>query len=225
MYFDRSLETSPIQNVKMFRLHAASAGVPSANPAMLPGGAIACQRDGVTRTDSDWYTVIPGSVLQNRWVHIQWMIDAGAGDNSATGSCISYIDGALRYDHRNVPTTGPGHYNWPEIYIGNYIRTGDWSGEINTYWDSLYVDSSWARVEIGNNPVYANCTQREIQVPTSWSGSSLQVRLNRGSFPSLSGLYLFVVDANGNASAGYPLSGSGGSSTAPSAPTNLRISS
>ena len=44
MYFDRSLETSPIQNVKMFRLHSASAGVPSANPAMLPGGAVACQR-------------------------------------------------------------------------------------------------------------------------------------------------------------------------------------
>jgi hypothetical protein len=226
LYFDRSLEISRPQNIKPIRLHNVNAGNPSANPAWLPVGAVACQRDGVTRNETDWYSGIDQTTMENRWVHIQWMIDAGAGNNSSTGACISYIDGVLRYDHRNSPTTGPNHYSWPEIYIGNYIRTGDWSGEISAYWDSMYVDSSWARVEIGNNPVYAACTQREIQAPSAWSAGSITVRLNRGSFPSLSGLYLFVVDANGNASPGYRLSGGGGASgPAPAAPTNLRISS
>ena len=223
MYYDAAGQTSPTQNIKPFRLHQLNAGSPNAYVniyAPSTGGAAACGRDGVTRSDSDWAGGgVTSATFYNRWVHVQWIIDAGAGNNTSTGSCILYINGALVYNHTSVPTIGSGYYSWPELYVGNYIRTGDWSGETFTQWESLYIDNSWARVEIGDNAIYNNCTHREIQVPNSWSNGSIGVRLNRGSFASLNGLYLFVVNANGTASAGYPLNGTGG----PSTPTNLRI--
>jgi hypothetical protein len=75
------------------------------------------------------------------------------------------------------------------------------------YWaDDVYVDNTWARVVIGDSPVYANARHREIQIPYDWSSGSIGVRVNIQAFPASSSAYLFVVDANGVASPGFPLS-------------------
>ena len=60
---------------------------------------------------------------------------------------------------------------------------------------------------IGNSPVFNLTTDREIQIPFQWADGSIQVYANINSFPAGQPMYLFVVDANGNASAGYPLNG------------------
>ncbi len=87
------------------------------------------------------------------------------------------------------------------------------------YWaDDVYLDTTWARVMIGNAPTWGASTQKEIQIPTAWSDTSISIVLNRGTFSNLGTGYLYVVDANGNVNSnGYPLC-----SSCPKTGTNLR---
>jgi hypothetical protein len=230
-YFTVDSDPQP-QNIKPIRLHPAGLGAPNLYMNFYQpstADSLACGRDGTSATDSAWFGTDgpggrkPSGEFYNRWVHIQYLVDAGTGNGNSDGSCIVYLDGALRYSHRNVVVLAPGHVNWPEIYLGNYVRA-DAHGDIHAYWESVYIDGTWARVEIGDAPTYSDSRHREIQIPTSWSDGSISVRLNRGSFPSFSGVYMYVVDADGNASPGFCLSGTcSGGSSAPAAPTSLRI--
>lgn len=221
-------------NIKPWRLHQVNAGAPNAywGFAGPSAGDTGFGRDGTSITDSGYFgsndngvrIPLPGSAWYNNWQHLQIMLDVGT-PGSTNGSMIAYINGRLRLNYRsNIRVIAPGYANFPELYLGNYVRS-DPHGDTHAYWESVYVDSSWARVEIGNNANYADCTIRETQIPSSWTGNSISVRLNRGGIANLGAAYLFVVDANGNPSAGYRLDGSGGggSSSAPARPTNLRI--
>lgn len=76
---------------------------------------------------------------------------------------------------------------------------------LNVYVDDVYIDRTQARVEIGNAPTWAQCTRREVQIPTAWSDSRITVSVHRGGFASGERAYLYVIDASGNASAGIPL--------------------
>jgi hypothetical protein len=90
-----------------------------------------------------------------------------------------------------------------------------------TWIDDAYIANSMARVEIGNNSIWANCTHREIQIPSTWSDSSITVTVNRGSFKNGDSAYLFVVDGDGNASNGYPITIGG--NAPPSPPSGLKV--
>ena len=59
----------------------------------------------------------------------------------------------------------------------------------------------------GGHPLPASeeARHREIQIPTSWSDSRITVTLKAGSFPSLAGHYLYVIDERGRPSAGVAL--------------------
>lgn len=71
------------------------------------------------------------------------------------------------------------------------------------YIDDVYIDNTLARVELGDDQDFFNCTHREMQLPLSWEsdGTQLQVRINQGTLPD-GEAWLFVVDADGNPSAG-----------------------
>jgi hypothetical protein len=69
--------------------------------------------------------------------------------------------------------------------------------------DDVYLDTTWARVMIGDAPNFADAKHREIQIPSAWSSSSVTVTVQTGTFPADATPYLFVIDADGNASQGY----------------------
>ena len=74
------------------------------------------------------------------------------------------------------------------------------------YFDDIYIDTTWSRVEIGDSSVYGSCSHREMLIPSSWSDSSITVAVNQGSFSDDSKVYLFVVDADGKVNeTGYPI--------------------
>lgn len=73
------------------------------------------------------------------------------------------------------------------------------------YIDDIYMDNSWARLEIGDNSVYNSCTHREMQTASAWSTTSITAALNRGSFAAGATIYLFVVDTAGVVSSGFPV--------------------
>lgn len=74
------------------------------------------------------------------------------------------------------------------------------------YWAAdVYLDNTWARVVVGNAPTLEASTHREIQIPISWSSSSITVQLNLRAFPSGAQAYIFVVDQDNIPSQGFPL--------------------
>lgn len=89
------------------------------------------------------------------------------------------------------------------------------------YWaDDVYLDTTWARVMIGNAPTLAASSHREIQIPTAWSSNSITVSVNIRSFPSGVTPYLFVINSVGEVSNGISLQ-QGGATLSP--PTNLTV--
>lgn len=88
-------------------------------------------------------------------------------------------------------------------FLGNNIQTGSMS----LYYDDIYLDNTFARVEIGNNQTYINCTHREIQPPISWNDDKIQITANVAAFSSNDDLFLFVFNEKNMAisSSGYKL--------------------
>ncbi len=85
------------------------------------------------------------------------------------------------------------------FYFGN-------GGGGEQWYDDVYLSYSRARAEIGNASTWSGCSTRQIQGVTSWSNSSITIKANLGSFGSVSGKYLYVVDNNGTVNAnGYGL--------------------
>lgn len=90
--------------------------------------------------------------------------------------------------------------------LGWYVANNVDSNEMTVYFDDIYMDDSWARVEIGDNESYDDCTHREIQHPHStWQDDSIEITFNQGSFDIGDDAYLFVVDDDGIVSQGFPL--------------------
>lgn len=74
--------------------------------------------------------------------------------------------------------------------------------------DDIYVaigDNCRARVEIGNNATYSNCTKLAMATPDSWNNTSISAKVWQGNFSSSETAYLFIFDSSGNVSAGYPI--------------------
>ena len=152
------------------------------------------------------------SLPLNRWFYMQLEIQDSSGISVPDGTIIAtalYGNGE-RY---KVVKTGvktrtsdyPDVFTWVKFgyFMTNNVSQGD---TVTTYWDDIYIDYSWARVELGNAPSYDNCSHREIQKILTWNddGSVISIEINQGSFPNGTA-YLFVVDENGTVSDGYPI--------------------
>ncbi|MCP4747058.1 MAG: hypothetical protein GY874_13110 [Desulfobacteraceae bacterium] len=89
-----------------------------------------------------------------------------------------------------------------KLRVGHYFDTDRGSPRpwAKRYWDEIYVDTSRARVEIGNNANWNSCTHREIQIPTAWSSNSISIKVNQGIFETGEKAYIFVVNDNGEVS-------------------------
>ncbi len=169
----------------------------------------------------DWNGIPVNNIT---WYHFQVYLRESS-PNVADGIYRQYINGTLTGNLPAVKTRKSGSLHWDQIRIGHYWGTEAGSCAANSganlYVDDVYVDTSWAHVEIADNAVYTNATHREIQIPSSWSDSSISITINPGSFNAGKVVYLFVIDSNGNTNTtGYPVS-IGGSNI--SSPKNLTI--
>lgn len=74
------------------------------------------------------------------------------------------------------------------------------------YGDDYYIDHTQARVMLGNANTFAASTQREIQIPTAWSTTSITINARQGAFANGATAYLYVVKSDGTVnSSGYQI--------------------
>jgi hypothetical protein len=130
---------------------------------------------------------------------------AGIADSTKPvegGSC-SLVDGGV------LRNSGDGLY-----YTCNNGKYSAGSSSVvkpsmDWFWSEVYIDTTQARVEIGNASTWDACTHREIQIPKTWSDSAITATVNQGTFKNGEAAYVFVVDANGNVSPGKQITFSG----------------
>jgi len=154
-----------------------------------------CADAGMRRRDGS-------DLVENAWNHVQMLVTIN--DYAMTdGTMEWWLNGSymgkntgIRLGCTNSPTV-------KKVFIGGYLDNRDTGQTMaaTLYYDDVYIDNSHARVELGDNPVYANCTHREIQIPSAWTSSSITATINTGSFANGTA-YLFVVDGTGRASSG-----------------------
>ncbi|RAL20119.1 hypothetical protein DL240_18595 [Lujinxingia litoralis] len=70
--------------------------------------------------------------------------------------------------------------------------------DMTTDFGDVYIDTTRARVEIGDAPRWSETRHREVQPPTFWEDDGVEVTLEAGAFEAFRGRYLYVVDAEGN---------------------------
>lgn len=147
----------------------------------------------------------PHNWPKGRWNHLQVEYKGSSSPGVADGWVRWYINGQLQHTQDNLITRLNDPSGCYPLVLGLHNAHGDASSDRDDFWmDDLYVDTTLARVEIGNAPVYQDCTHREVQIPTSWSNGQITIEANEGSLNS-GPRYLFVIDADGNRSAGFPI--------------------
>jgi len=110
--------------------------------------------------------------------------------------------------------TGQARNNYFQAVIGSGKDYGEAATDYYGY-DDIYISFTQARVEICDTNTWPARTHCEIQIPTSWSSSSIEIRVNSGSFGSSDLAYLYVIDSAGAASSGYAVQfGEGGETPA-----------
>ena len=226
-------QTSHLGNVKFFRVWHSGSGqdnwvtafhtfgnsAPYCTDRSQPNCSAIAEVYPCASGDYYWNSFVT-DITKGEWHHLQMEYEESSGVNVADGTARVWFDGELKGEWTNLVTrcniaATPKRMS----LVGFYNSWG--STPRYSYWqDDSYIDNTWARVEIGDAPVYSDCSHRELQVPTAWSGNSISVTVNQGSFSDGETAYVFVVDGNGNVNTnGYPVSFGGG--LAP--PRNLRI--
>jgi len=177
-------------------------------------GFYAAYRDGVGNISTScmsWPTqtdYMPHPTV-NTWFNFMIEASVETGVGNCDGRAKIWFNGQLEMNIDEAKALfDESDFGWDEAWFGEYIQ--DNTRGYTARFDDIYIDNSWARVEIGNASNYGACTHREIQIPTNWTSSQISFIANQGSFTTGSDLYLFVVDENGIPSDGHLVQFGGG---------------
>lgn len=160
------------------------------------------------------------------WITWEWIIEEGTEGNADTYSKVVY-NTEVKNEMSTLCAVEPGGGSYDQLIVGGQASTlssqacvGPSAIGCFTFWDHVYFDTTFQRIEIGNSTVYENCTKRVIQYPTGWTSAQVVANVNLGTFAAWENLYAFVVDENNQASNGFPVRvvGDAGAPGAPGTP-------
>jgi hypothetical protein len=160
------------------------------------------------------------------------IIKSNSASNQFDALLWFYVNGALAikmpyqtYNYRTLKLKNDARA-MTDNFVVHGVKANTTFPSHYRYWaDDIYLDTTWARVMIGNATTWAGSTHKEIQIPSAWNNGSIEVTINTGTFTSGQQTYLYVVEANGNVNTnGYPVKiGSVGTSPTPQPPQSLRV--
>jgi hypothetical protein len=195
------------RNHKPFRITSQDNNEPHLDYVVFCNNSLLTSTAGAI-TDQVWPELGPAS-FAGKWVHIQGYFEESS-PATRDGFMRFWVDGQ-EIANQPVPTRNLAEERWENVWIGQYLgHDGDTNcpnpiGDAYAYWDDVYVDTSQARIEIGDAPTYEASRHREIQLPKKWTDSSITITVNQGSFTDLSNLWVYVIDGAGRVSDGRPL--------------------
>jgi hypothetical protein len=139
------------------------------------------------------------------WVTQEIIGKASSGLNNADGMVSLRWDGVECARGSKLvtrATTYPAYMSCNYVVHGVNANPQQWSpawSYNNRIWaDDVYVDTTWSRVLLGDSASYTACRKLEIQIPKTWSTSSITFISNPGAFAPGARVYLYVFDSNGS---------------------------
>jgi len=164
--------------------------------------------DGCGDTGWDWFGPAHAELTPNTWHRVEMLLQGGGNLAAGSGRVDILFDGIRvagssslfscegMLDHVYVWGSDP---HVPELY----------PADSRILFGEFYLDTSRARVLLTDSDHYAfynsQPTHWEVLPATAWGNSSITVDFHPGSFSSVEGLYLYVIDAAGNLSPPYRL--------------------
>lgn len=137
-----------------------------------------------------------GELSEDTWHRLEyWVTLSTAG--VADGRITYWRDYNLSKNETSIISRASGITDvWQRAMMPFFYATG---GAGTGWYNDVWWSNTPARVEIGNNATWANCTIREIQgLNGSPSSTSIPIKINKGTLSSGTN-YLFTVDADGTA--------------------------
>lgn len=203
------------RNHKPFVLYGSDGGVfPEAyvgwgNPDFGDGGLRNSAQDSGATDPTIWASGPDMSGLSGKWRRFEaYLKQSTPATSDGAWQMWSHDPDAaaviaLVMNDTTYKTRSSSNY-WRQIQIGSYHDNQTANGQpynvtAAVYLGEVYVDTTRARVEIGDNATYASCKRREIQPATAWSNTSVTIRANKGGFATSSTGYVFVIDSTGAA--------------------------
>lgn len=144
---------------------------------------------------------------EDSWTRIEHYLRLSTPAGAANGASLTWtnlrLTAALRdIVSRDTAVADRGYDSVLLPFMGSN-KTG-WQYDI--FVDDLYVDTTPARIEVGNAATVDACTIREVQPPTAWADGSVSFRYHPGRLPSTGELYVYVTNSGGLTNAqGYRL--------------------
>ncbi len=166
-----------------------------------------------------------------KWIRFEAELQISSAPNMADGIIRLWVSRAdfsekiyKEIDRSNVISIPGNGEIWDSFWLGQWIGNATDPRNTILYYDDVYFDTTWQRVEIGDASTWSGCAHREIQIPSTWSDNQITFTLNQGSLSPCDTYYLYVVDTNGNVnSEGYPIYLATGTGEKPCPPQGLGI--
>jgi hypothetical protein len=182
----------------------------------IANDVIFCDSPGWVGLESGGGAWVSRPRVWNQWEHYQIVVKVGSN-----GIISQHRDGIADIERSGISAGG----NPTAIRIGHYWALDGADACVSNpgadiYTDNVYVDTSLARVALGDAPTYSASRNRAILRPTQWSGSQITASVNTAKFASGAQAYLFVIDSANAPSPGFPVTIGQGSVT-PNPPTNV----
>lgn len=149
---------------------------------------------------SEWYDF-------GGWQRMSFWFKAGADADVDPGDVWGQVVTPGRGTNRAFSSSGNPAFNGSNteivdsLSIPGFIRDDSplSHDDCRPLYDDFYLAigaGSAARVEIGNNATYANCTDLALATLTAHSNEEIACTLREGAFPTFAGLHIFITDKN-----------------------------
>lgn len=143
-----------------------------------------------------WVTTQP---LANQWNRLEFYA------NASEGVIKTWLNGKIHHDVNDFRKSNTsngltvGLVGFDPSIASNYSN-------LTFRMNDIYVSDTLARVELSNSDRWDPSSKRELLEIESWSDTEITANMNTYSHESLSGLYIYVINSDGEVNSnGYPV--------------------
>jgi hypothetical protein len=192
-------------NFKMLYLYGTASGE---IPQFMIGAIMPSRRNWQFATQPSPTVNYPWDISNSyfstngQWQRWELYVQLDSPYSASNGEFEGWLDGQKVIDRQGVNLTDVNGV-FEDLRIGHMFQGH--TNDDHCYYDDVYISRSRARVEIGNNQDFNNCTLRNVQIPSIWTDQSITFETHIPGFENGEEAWMFVIDEDGNASEGYPV--------------------